>query len=182
MIVRDADTTDLEAMRAVYADAVWNGTGTFEEVAPDAADYAARFQAVRGFGLPWLVAEQAGALAGFGYVAPYRPRSGYRFTVEDSVYVAPGAARRGVGRALLEALIARCEALGLRRLVASIGDSGNTASIALHRACGFEIAGVLPAVGFKHGRWLDVVFMQRALNTGDSTPPEGPGWAVRPER
>jgi phosphinothricin acetyltransferase len=178
LLVRSAHEADLEAARAIYAHAVAHGVGTFEETAPDAAEFARRFHAVRDLALPWLVAEADGEILGYGYAGPYRPRSGYRYTAEDSIYVAPAHARRGVGRALLQAVVAGCEAAGLRQLVAAIGDSGNAASVALHRACGFQPAGLLPAVGFKHGRWLDVVFMRRPLNGGDSTPPEGEGWAA----
>jgi phosphinothricin acetyltransferase len=136
---------------------------------------ARRHAAVAGYGLPWLVAVQQGRVLGYAYAGPFRTRAAYRYTVEDSVYVAADALGRGVGRALLTSLIARCERLGLRQMAGVIGDSGNAASIALHRACGFEFKAVLPALGFKHGRWVDVVWMQRALDGGGSGPPDGPG-------
>ena len=163
MNLRDAGEADAPAVASVYAWHVLNGLGTFEEQPPSRDEMAARMRAVAARGLPWLIAEADGRLLGYAYAGPYRDRSGYRFTAEDSVYVAPDAQRRGAGRALLIAVIERCTALGLRRLLAAIGDSGNTASIELHRACGFEVCGTLHAVGFKHGRWLDVVFMERAL-------------------
>ena len=135
---------------------------------------ALRLEAVRGRGLPYVVAVADGVV-GFAYAGPFRPRAAYRYTVEDSVYVAPDQHGRGVGRALLGEVVARCEALGLRQMVAVIGDSGNAASIGLHRSLSFELKGVTEAVGFKHGRWLDVVWMQRSLNVGAAEPPAGPG-------
>jgi L-amino acid N-acyltransferase YncA len=126
---------------------------------------------VLGRGLPYLVAELEGKIAGYAYAVPYRTRPAYRHTVEDSVYVDPSAARRGVGRALLDALVGACTALGHRQMIAVIGDSANAASIRLHEACGFARAGLLPSVGFKHGRWVDSVLMQRALGPGDAVPP-----------
>ena len=127
-----------------------------------------RWRAIADAGLPYLCATDAagGALVGYAYAGPYRPRSAYRFTVEDSVYVAPGQAGRGIGRALLRQLIEICADLGKRQMIAVIGDSGNAASIALHRACGFELSGTFQAIGFKHGRWVDSVLMQRALGAG----------------
>lgn len=163
VIVRPATDDDAPALAALYGWHVLHGTGTFEEVPPAASEMAARLGRVRAAGLPYLVAEAGGAIAGFASAAPYNARSGYRFTAEDSVYIAPDQQGRGVGRALLESVIDACAARGVRRLVAFIGDSGNTGSIALHRALGFEPAGVLKEVGFKHGRWLDVVLMQRSL-------------------
>ena len=163
MILRDATEADAPAIQSVYALHVLHGFGTFEEVPPSADEMAARMGVVASHRLPWLLAEADGRVLGYAYAAPYRDRSGYRFTAEDSVYVAPEAQRRGAGRRLLSTIVERCRALGRRRLLAAIGDSGNTASIELHRACGFEICGTLHAVGFKHGRWLDVVFMERPL-------------------
>ena len=130
-------------------------------------------------GLPYLVAVTGGAVAGLSYAKPFRPRAAYRYTVEDSVYIAPDAQGIGVGRALLAELIARCEALGLRQMTAVIGDSGNAGSIGLHRAMGFEHSGAFRSVGHKHGRWVDIVFMQRPLNGGDSTQPSGGGQILR---
>lgn len=164
LTLRPATAADAGALAAVYAPHVLDGTATFEEVAPDAADLAGRLAKVRAAGLPWLVAEVDGAVAGYAYAGPYNVRSGYRFTAENSVYVAPGRHGRGIGRALLAAVLEASAAAGVRRMVAFIGDSGNAASIALHRRLGFEDAGVLRAIGFKHGRWLDVVLMQRSLD------------------
>jgi L-amino acid N-acyltransferase YncA len=172
VIVREAAAGDIEAIAAVYAHHVLHGLGTFEETPPDAAQMAQRIEAVRNRGLPWLVAEDGGVL-GYAYAGPYNLRAAYRHTVEDSVYVAPGLQGRGVGGALLGAVLDRCEALGVRQVIAVIGDSGNTASIALHRRAGFETRGVAQGVGYKHGRWLDIVWMQRALGEGASTPPTG---------
>ena len=134
-----------------------------------------RRAAVAERGLPFLVAEADGRVLGFAYAAPFRPRAAYRYTVEDSVYVAPDATGRGVGRAVLAAVLDACEAIDLRQVVAVIGDSGNTASIGLHRALGFEPAGVGRSFGFKHGRWVDIVWMQKPLRGGDTAPPSGPG-------
>lgn len=177
MIVREATEADLEAMREIYAHHVAYGLGTFEEINPDAEDFAGRFAGVTRHHLPWLVAEIDRKLAGYAYAAPFRPRSAYRFTVEDSVYVAPDRVGQGVGRQLLSEVIARCEAMGLRAMFAYIGDSGNQASIGVHRSLGFEMAGVLRSAGFKHGRWADVVIMQRMLGEGDAETPTGGGWA-----
>ncbi len=167
MIVRPATEADVAAIAAIYAHHVTQGTASFEEVAPTADDMAQRLRAVLSKGLPWVVAEEAGRILGYAYAGPYHPRSAYRYTVEDSIYVAPDAMRRGVGRALLERVLEECEALGLRRMVALIGDSANAGSVRLHEALGFEPVGTLPAVGYKHGRWLDVVLMHKALNGGD---------------
>jgi phosphinothricin acetyltransferase len=134
--------------------------------------------AVRSRGLPWLVADDEGRVLGYAYAGPFRPRAAYRYTVEDSVYVAPDANGRGVGKALLAAVIAACEAMGLRQMVGVIGDSGNAASIGVHRACGFELKAVLPGLGFKFGRWVDVVWMQRPLNGGDASAPDAPGLSL----
>jgi phosphinothricin acetyltransferase len=177
MILRDAAPADLEPMRAIYAHHVLHGLGTFEEVPPDAEDFAGRFANVSALGLPWLVAEADGRAAGYAYASPFRLRSAYRFTVEDSVYIAPEHTGRGVGRALLGAVIARCEAQGLRSMFALIGDSGNDASVGLHRALGFEDSGVMRSAGFKFGRWADVVIMRRGLGEGDASLPAGEGWA-----
>ena len=173
--LRPALAADLPAVQAIYAHHVLHGLGTFEEEPPPEAEMARRHAAVTGYGLPWLVAEADGRVLGYAYAGPFRTRAAYRYTVEDSVYVAADAVGRGVGKALLSELIGRCQALGLRQMAGVIGDSGNAASIALHRACGFEFKAILPALGFKHGRWVDVVWMQLALNGGGATPPNGPG-------
>lgn len=175
MIVRDAEARDAGALAEIYGHAVLNGLGTFETEPPDAAAMEARRQDVQGRGLPFLVAEADGRVLGYAYAAPFRARDGYRYTAEDSVYVAPDAAGRGVGKAVLAPVIAACEAAGVRQLVAVIGDSGNAASIGLHRSLGFEHAGVGRSLGFKHGRWVDIVWMQKPLGGGDSRDPDGPG-------
>ena len=155
-----------------------HGAGSFEETPPSAEEMARRIADVTAHGLPWLVVEVDGAVRGFAYAAPFRLRSAYRYTVEDSIYLAADAARQGLGRRLLGELIARCEAMGLRQMVARIGDSANAASIGVHRACGFEHRGVTPGLGFKHGRFVDVVWMQRALGEGDRTVPATGGLAL----
>jgi phosphinothricin acetyltransferase len=175
MIVRPATEADAPALAAIYGDAVLHGFGTFEEVAPSPADMDGRRRAVQDQGLPYLVAEDGGQVLGFAYAAPFRPRAAYRYTLEDSVYVAPEAKGKGVGRAVLCAVIAECEALGVRQLMAVIGDTGNAGSVGLHRSLGFEQTGVGKSVGFKHGRWVDIVHMQKPLNGGDTTLPDGGG-------
>ena len=175
MIIRAATADDAEAMAAIYGHHVLHGFGTFETVPPDAGWMDGRRRDVQGFGLPFLVAEEVGRVLGYAYAGPFRPRPGYRFTVEDSVYVAPDAIGKGVGRAVLTPVLAACEALGLRQVVAVIGDSQNAASIGLHKSLGFEHAGIGKSFGFKHGRWLDIVWMQRSLNGGDTRPPDAPG-------
>jgi L-amino acid N-acyltransferase YncA len=169
--VRPSTTDDLAAIHAIYAHHVTNGLGSFEEVPPGIDEMAERRLAIVERGMPHLVAEANGRLLGYAYVGPYRPRPAYRYTVENSVYVAPEATRLGVGRALLGTLIEICEAGRWRQMVAVIGDRGNTASIALHAALGFHEAGHLKAVGFKHGRWVNVVIMQRAFGVGDDERP-----------
>ncbi len=175
MIVRTATAADADALAAIYADAVVNGFGTFEEDPPSAADMDARRRAIQDRGLPYLVAELDGQVLGFAYAGPFRLRAAYRYTLEDSVYVAPEAKGNGVGRAVLTAVIEACEALGVRQLMAVIGDSGNSGSVGLHRALGFEQTGVGRSVGFKHGRWVDIVHMQKPLNGGDTRTPDAPG-------
>lgn len=171
--VRAVEAADLDAIQRIYAHHVLHGLASFEEVPPDAAELARRWHAIADAGLPYLCATDraGGAMLGYAYAAAYRPRTAYRFTVEDSVYVAPDAARRGIGRALLWGLIDTCTDLGKRQMIAVIGDSGNQASIALHRACGFELVGIFTAIGFKHGRWVDTVLMQRQLGPGKGTLP-----------
>jgi len=170
--VRDAEDADMLAVAAIYAHHVRFGLGSFEEEPPDAAELRRRRDEVRARGLPYLVAAgREGTLLGYAYAAPYRARSAYRYSVEDSIYVAPDAARQGVGHALLAAVIERCTALGYRQMVAVIGDSGNSGSIGLHERLGFRRVGLLPAVGFKQGRWVDSVLMQRPLGPGSDAPP-----------
>ena len=174
-LIRPALASDAAALAAIYGHHVLHGLGTFEEVPPLAAEMAARWAAVTGLGLPYLVAEIDGQVAGLAYAGLFRPRAAYRYTVEDTVYVAPDRMGQGLGKMLLGAVITVCEGMGLRQMVAMIGDSGNAGSIGVHRACGFEPAGVLPAVGYKHGRWVDVVQMRRALNAGGDAAPDGAG-------
>lgn len=172
-LVRDATEADMGAVAAIYAHHVLTGVASFEEAAPSPNDMAARRAAVLALGAPYLVAERDGRVAGFAYAGSYRARPAYRHTVEDSVYVAPDALGRGLGRALLAQVIARCEAAGFRQMVAVIGDSANEGSIALHAALGFREVGTLMAVGFKFGRWVDSVLMQRALGDGEASLPGG---------
>jgi L-amino acid N-acyltransferase YncA len=172
VIVRAATLDDAPAVAALYGHHVLHGTGTFEEAPPSPGDIAVRMKAVQDAGFPWLVVEEDGRVVAYAYAGPYHKRSAYRFTAEDSVYVADEERGKGYGRAALAAVIDACEAMGLRRIVAVIGDSQNEGSIALHRALGFTFCGTLPAVGYKARHWLDVVFMQLPLNGGDQTLPE----------
>ncbi len=169
--VRPAVSADIPAIAAIYDEAVRTGTASFELEPPGATEMARRFAAITGGGHPYLAAvDSDGTLLGYAYASTFRPRIAYRFTVENSIYVDPTAQNRGVGRALMEALIAECEARGFRQMVAVIGDSANAGSIALHRACGFADIGILRSTGLKFGRWLDTVLMQRDLGEGDRTP------------
>jgi phosphinothricin acetyltransferase len=170
MLVRDAAEMDMSRVQAIYAYHVLHGTGSFEEIPPDTEEMLSRRAAVLKLGLPFLVAELDGEILGYSYAMSHRARAAYRHTVEDSVYVANGLESRGIGRALLSMLIARCEAGPWRQMLAVIGGSDNKGSVALHRRLGFEHAGTLRSVGFKFGRWVDTVLMQRALGEGDSTP------------
>jgi len=175
MIIRPATAADAPALAELYGWHVLNGVGTFEEAPPSVEDMAARLAAVQARGLPYLVAEVEGAVAALAYASPFRLRAAYRYTVEDSVYVAPGRQRQGLGRAVLGQVIAACEALGLRQMVALIGDSRNAGSVGIHTALGFTHGGVMSGVGFKAGRWLDVLIMQRALNGGAEGEPDAAG-------
>ncbi len=170
--LRDCTEADLPAVRAIYAHHVLHGTASFELDAPDLDEIGRRYADVRRKALPYLVAEVDGVVLGYAYANHFRPRPAYRFTVEDSIYIAPGAQGRGIGRALLPALAAACEDAGCRQLLAIIGDSANVASIGLHAACGFRFSGVIRNSGWKFGRWLDTVYMQRALGDGDRSAPE----------
>ena len=169
--IRPATAADIPAVTAIYRPAVLTGSASFEIEPPDEAEMRARWQAITAAGFPYLVAERGGAVCGYAYAGPYRTRPAYRFTVEDSVYVSPAHFGLGLGRALLARIIAECTAAGLRQMIAVIGDSANAASIGLHRSLGFRDAGLLRSVGFKHGRWLDGVLMQRALGEGDASLP-----------
>jgi L-amino acid N-acyltransferase YncA len=169
--IRPTLATDIPAITRIYAHAVKYGTATFELEPPDEAEMLRRFEKLRAGPFPYVVAELDGAVAGYAYASLFRERPAYRFTVEDSIYIAPEMHRRGIGRALLMRLITEAEAAGFRQMIAVIGDSANTASIAVHRSCGFKDAGVYEAVGFKFGRWLDTVQMQLALGQGATTAP-----------
>jgi len=169
--VRPAVEEDFAAIQAIYARHVLHGLASFEETPPDIAELKRRWQVIATDGLPYLCAIVEGEVRGYAYASRYRPRSAYRFSVEDSVYVAPDAAGQGIGRALLDAVITHCTDLGSRQMVAIIGDSANAASIGLHRACGFAHVGTFAAIGFKHGRWVDSVLMQRQLGAGSTTLP-----------
>jgi L-amino acid N-acyltransferase YncA len=171
--IRPATASDVPAIARIYAESVISGTATFELEPPGETEMAARMRHILEAGYPYLAAEQDGAFAGYAYAGAYRIRPAYRFTVENSLYVSPAAKRRGVGRALLDALIGECGERGFRQMVAVIGDSENqVASVALHKAAGFRVTGTLNHVGFKHGRWLDTLLMQRALGAGGNSPPE----------
>jgi L-amino acid N-acyltransferase YncA len=172
VVVRDATEQDMAAIQAIYAREVLHGIASFEEVPPTTDAMLARRAGVLELGLPYLAAELGGRVVGYSYATAYRPRPAYRFTVEDSVYVAQGMQGRGIGRALLSALIARCETGPWRQMIAVIGDSGNVGSIALHRQQGFRLIGTFEAVGFKLGRWVDTVHMQRPLGAGGDTLPD----------
>ena len=171
-VVRASQPEDVPVIAAIYGHHVLQGLASFEVVAPDVNEMARRRTAVLARGLPYLAAELDGRLAGYAYAAPYRERPAYRYSLEDSVYVHPDYVGRGIGRALLEALIEACTAAGYRQLIAVIGDSDNAGSIGVHAACGFVRTGLLPSVGFKFGRWVDSVFMQRALGEGDRSLPD----------
>ena len=169
--IRPATLADIPAITRIYAQSVRTGTASFELEPPDEAEMARRMQALFDGGYPYIVAEIAGAIAGYAYAGSYRPRPAYRFSVEDSIYVDPSAQRRGVGRLLLAHLIEECERRGFRQMVAVIGDSAQMPSIELHRALGFRMVGTVENVGYKFGRWLDSVNMQRALGPGATTKP-----------
>lgn len=169
--VRDATPADMAAIQAIYAHHVLHGLASFEEEPPPLAEMCSRREAVLAAGLPYLAAELAGEVVGYSYAIAYRARAAYRYTLEDSVYVAPGRQGQGIGRALLADLIDRCAAGVWRQMLAVIGDSANTGSIALHRSLGFEMSGTLKSVGFKFGRWVDTVHMQRLLGDGDRSLP-----------
>ena len=166
--IRPSAESDLPAITAIYAHHVLHGTGTFEVDPPTLSDMAARRAEVLSRGLPWLVAEQEGCVLGFAYANWFKPRPAYRFSAEDSIYVAPEAHGKGLGRKLLTALLEHAEAAGVRQMLAVIGDSANVGSISVHSALGFEQTGLMRAVGWKHGAWRDVVLMQRPLGLGDS--------------
>jgi L-amino acid N-acyltransferase YncA len=171
IFIRPADPRDLAAITAIYDHAVRHGTASFEITPPDEREMARRYEALRAGDYPYLVAEIGGDLAGYAYAGPYRARPAYHWTIEDSIYLAPQSQRRGIGRALLDRLIAEAEAGGFRQMIAVIGDSANTGSIELHRRAGFRMVGTFDNVGFKFGRWLDSVLMQRPLGVGAAAKP-----------
>ena len=170
--IRDATVTDFDTITRIYAHYVLHALATFEEIPPGVDEMRARHASITGIGLPYLVAETDGEVVGYTYATAYRPRSAYRHTIEDSVYIADGFGGRGLGLALLTTLIERCDAGPWRQLVAVIGNSGNAGSIALHARLGFEHVGVLRKVGYKHGQWVDTVLMQRPLGEDKALIPQ----------
>lgn len=172
MLIRPATLSDIPAITAIYAHAVRHGTASFELEPPTEAEMTRRMQAILEGKFPYLATEIDGKLAGYAYASLYRTRPAYRFTVEDSVYIAPDMHRRGIGKALLQRLVEECTALGYRQMIAVIGDSDQAASIGVHKACGFEPAGNLKSIGWKFDKWLDTPLMQRALGDGAKTKPD----------
>jgi phosphinothricin acetyltransferase len=170
-LIRLATPDDIPAIQPIYAHAVLHGTASWEWTPPDEAELARRMAAIRDAGFPYLVAEAEGRVLGYAYAGAYRPRAAYRWTCEDSIYIAPNAQGRGVGRLLLAALIEQCTGVGLRQMVAVIGDQNSQPSIRLHAALGFTHSGLIRSAGFKQGRWLDQVLMQRPLGSGDGELP-----------
>jgi L-amino acid N-acyltransferase YncA len=170
--VRPAEDRDVAAITEIYAHHVRHGVASFEETPPDQAEIRRRQVAIRERGLPYLIAEIDGVVAGFAYAAPYRDRSAYRYSVEDSIYLSDRFQRRGIGAQLLRKIIDNCTDAGLRQMIAIIGDSANAASIGLHARHDFRLAGTLPAVGYKFGRWIDSVIMTRPLGDGDARAPD----------
>ena len=171
MLIRPASAADFAAIQSIYAHHVLHGLASFEETPPSVQEIRGRLDEVTARGLPYLAAEESGEVLGYGYCTLYRSRSAYRHTLEDSVYVREGKHRKGIGKAILAVLIARCEELGYRQLIAVIGDSAQAPSIGLHASMGFLRAGTLRSVGFKFGRWVDTVIMQRPLGRGDGIQP-----------
>ena len=173
LTIRPATASDLDAITEIYADAVTNGTASYELQPPTRAEMAVRFETLTAGGFPYLAAESSGSLLGYAYAGPFRPRPAYRFVVENSIYVAPEAKGRGIGRRLLEALIVQAESLGFRQMIAVIGDGhSESASVKLHERLGFRHSGRLEGSGYKHGRWLDTTFMQLSMNGGAGTAPD----------
>ncbi len=171
LTIRACTEADIDQVAAIYGHHVRHGSASFETDPPDTEEMRRRLGDIAAKGFPYLVADTAGIVCGYAYASTYRPRAAYRDTVENSVYLRPDSIGRGIGTMLLQALIAECEALGLRQVVAVVGDSANAASIRLHERLGFRHVGVLRAVGYKHGRWLDSVLLQRTLGAGDTVPP-----------
>lgn len=169
--IRPATVEDLPQIQAIYAHHVLTGLASFEETAPDLAEMRRRFDALQQAGYPYLVAAAGAHVLGYAYAGPYRARPAYRYSVENSIYLHPDAARQGIGTQLLKALIAAATQRGYRQMVAVIGDSANDGSVGVHRSCGFKMIGTLPSIGFKFGRWVDSVLMQRPLGDGDQSLP-----------
>jgi phosphinothricin acetyltransferase len=170
--IRPSRDADIPAIAAIYSHHVLNGTGTFETTPPTEDEMKSRRADVLAKGLPYLVMEDAGRVIGYAYCVPFRPRPAYRFCVEDSIYMHPEAAGKGLGKQLLAETVRQAEALGMRKLIAVIGDSGNAGSIGVHRALGFTHAGTIQSCGWKFGRWLDIVIMERAVGAGNTTAPQ----------
>jgi phosphinothricin acetyltransferase len=176
IVVRDAQLNDLASITELYTQEIRDGVATFEYDVVSIDEMKRRFESIRALGLPYFVAEIDGKFAGYSYASKFRDRAGYRWTLEDTVYVDPQFQGRGVGRALLSRLLDDCTTLGYRQMMAVIGDTSNRASIVLHERLGFEIVGILKGTGWKHQRWLDVVQMQRSLGDGTKTTPDGEQW------
>lgn len=170
-LIRPSRDEDLPALTAIYGHHVLHSTGTFETEPPSVADMTARRADVLSKGLPYLIAEEDGRIAGFAYGNWFKPRPAYRYSVEDSIYLAPDLHRKGLGRALLTELLARCEAVGIRKMMAIIGDSANAGSVGVHLALGFTQVGIVESCGWKLGAWRDIVIMQKTLGAGDTQPP-----------
>ncbi|MHB1248353.1 MAG: GNAT family N-acetyltransferase [Polaromonas sp.] len=170
-LIRPSRDEDISALTAIYAHHVLHGTGTFETAPPSVADMTARRADVLSKGLPYLIAEHNGKIAGFAYCNWFKPRPAYRYSVEDSIYLGPDLHRKGLGRALLAEMLARCEAVGIRKVMAIIGDSANAGSIGVHRALGFTQVGIIASCGWKFGAWRDIVIMEKTIGAGDTQPP-----------
>ena len=173
-LIRPSSDADLPAITAIYAHHVLHGTGSFETEPPSVVDMTTRRADVLSKGLPYLVVEQDGKIAGFAYGNWFKPRPAYRYSVEDSIYMAPDLQGKGLGRALLAELLARFEAVGIRKVMAIVGDSANTGSVGIHLALGFTQVGIVDSCGWKFGAWRDIVIMQKTLGVGDTQPPNEP--------
>ena len=173
-LIRPSADADLPAITAIYAHHVLHGTGSFETEPPSVADMTTRRADVLSKGLPYLVVEQDGKIAGFAYGNWFKPRPAYRYSVEDSIYMAPDLQGKGLGRALLAELMARFEAVGIRKVMAIVGDSANTGSVGIHLALGFTQVGIVDSCGWKFGAWRDIVIMQKTLGVGNTQPPNEP--------
>lgn len=171
MPIRPATSTDLPAITEIYRENVLNGVATYELTPPDLAEMTRRFAAITGDRYPWFVAAEDGTILGYAYAGPFRTRPAYRWLVEDSIYLSPEARGKGLGSTMLSALLDECEALGFRQMTAVIGGA-HPASVGVHRKAGFEHCGIMKGSGYKHGRWLDTVIMQKALGAGNATAPD----------